>query len=358
MGDTFGHQFRVTTFGESHGAGLGCVIDGCPPGLVLDLDLVQQELDRRRPGQSSLVTPRKETDRVEVLSGVFEGRTTGTALAMLFRNHDVDSSKYDDLRDIYRPSHADYTTQARFGLRDHRGGGRASARETVARVAAGAVARQVLTEAFPDFECLAWVEEVGELVAVIDPATVTRGDVEATEVRCPDPARAEEMISRIEAVRRSRDTIGGVVGVVARGAPVGLGDPVFDKLDADIAKAMISLPAAKGVEIGLGFRGTRMLGSEHNDPFVMQGGRVRTTTNHSGGVQGGISNGEPILARVAFKPVATIFQPQDTVTTSGQTVRFAAKGRHDACVLPRAVPIVEAMMCLVLADHLLRLPRR
>ena len=356
MGDTFGHAFRVTTFGESHGAALGCVIDGCPPGLVLDLDAIQAELDRRRPGQSKLTSPRKEADRLEVLSGVFEGRTTGTALAFLFRNEDVDSSKYDDLKDLYRPSHADYTTFARFGIRDHRGGGRASARETVARVAAGAVARQLLQGAFPGFECVAWVDEVGAITATVDPERVTQAEVDATDVRCPDGAVAPAMIARITEVRKARDTIGGVVGAAARGLPAGFGDPVFDKLDADLAKAMISLPAAKGVEIGLGFRGTAMLGSQHNDPFVMRDGVVRTETNNSGGIQGGISTGEAITLRVAFKSVATIFQEQRTVTTSGEPTTFTARGRHDPCVLPRAVPIVEAMMCLVLCDHWLRLP--
>lgn len=356
MGDSFGHAFRITTFGESHGAALGVVIDGCPPGLLLDQDAIQAECDRRRPGQSKLVTPRKEADRVELLSGLFEGRTTGTALALLIRNEDADSSKYDDLKDLYRPSHADFTYDARYGIRDHRGGGRSSARETVARVAAGAVARQVLHSRIPDFDCVSWVESVGDLVAAVDPETVTRDAVDATDVRCPDLTVAEAMIERIKAVRKARDTIGGVVGVVARGIPAGLGDPIFDKLDGDIGKAMLSLPAAKGVEIGDGFRGTHLLGSQHNDPFVPKAGRIGTTTNHAGGVLGGISTGEPILARVAFKPVATLFQPQTTVNTLGEPVVFAARGRHDPCVLPRAVPIVEAMMCLVLVDHLLRLP--
>jgi chorismate synthase len=356
VGDTFGHAFRITTFGESHGAALGVVIDGCPPGLLLDQDGIQAECDRRRPGQSKLVTPRKEADRIEILSGLFEGRTTGTALAMLVRNEDADSSKYDDLRDLYRPSHADFTYDARYGIRDHRGGGRSSARETVARVAAGAVARQVLQSRLPGFDCVSWVETVGDIVASVDPDAVTRDAVEATDVRCPDPAVAAAMIERIQAVRKARDTIGGIVGVVARGVPAGFGDPIFDKLDGDLGKAMLSLPAAKGVEIGDGFRGTHLLGSQHNDPFVPKDGRVGTTTNHAGGVLGGISTGEPIVVRVAFKPVATLFQPQTTVNTRGEPVVFAARGRHDPCVLPRAVPIVEAMMCLVLADHLLRLP--
>ncbi len=368
MGDTFGHRFRVTTFGESHGAGLGAVLDGVPPGLAIDWERVQEELDRRRPGQSRLTTPRSESDRPEVLSGMFEGVTTGTALALLFRNEDVDSSKYDDLKELYRPSHADFTYAARFGVRDHRGGGRASARETVARVAAGAIARQVLERELPGFECVAWVATVGDLEADVDPLTVTRAAVDATPVRCPDLAVASQMEALIGEVRKARDTIGGVVAVAVRGVPAGLGDPVFDKLDAELAHAAMGLPAAKGVEIGSGFAGTRMRGSAHNDAFIPRPGApaasagnapgVATRTNHSGGIQGGISNGEPLLMRVAFKPVATIFQPQETVRTDGQPTVFAAKGRHDPCVLPRAVPIVEAMACLVVLDQWLRRPLR
>lgn len=359
MGDTFGRAFRITTFGESHGPALGVVMDGVPPGLRLDWERVQAELDRRRPGQSKLTTPRKESDRAEVLSGVFEGLTTGTALAVLFRNDDVDSSKYDDLRGLFRPSHADFTYAARYGVRDHRGGGRSSARETVARVAAGAVARQVLEHFLPGFECVAWVASVGDLQAEsVDPNTVTAEAVDATPVRCPDLEAAAAMETLIAAVRRDRDTIGGVVSAVIRGVPAGLGDPVFDKLDAELAHAAMGLPAAKGVEIGSGFAGTRMRGSEHNDVFVPKEGRIGTRTNYSGGVQGGISNGEPILLRVAFKPVATLFRQQDSVSTDGTPIQFAAKGRHDPCVLPRAVPIVESMACLVVLDQLLRRPLR
>lgn len=354
MGDTYGVAFRVTTFGESHGAALGVVIDGCPPGLALDEAALQRELDRRRPGQSRLTTPRREADRAEILSGVFEGRTLGTALAMQFRNQDVDSSKYLNMKDLYRPSHADYTYDARYGVRDWRGGGRASARETVARVAAGAVARQVLTARHPGLEVVAWVSQVGEVEVDVDPLTVTTAAVDAHPTRCPDPDGAARMEARIQAAQKARDTVGGVVTCVARGVPAGWGDPVFDKLDADLAKGMMSLPAAKGVEVGSGFRGLLMSGSEHNDAFVMEGGDVRTRTNHSGGVQGGISNGMPVLVRVAFKPVATHFREQETVTWDGQATTFTARGRHDPCVLPRAVPIVEAMCCLVLCDHMMR----
>ena len=355
MGDTFGHLFRVTTFGESHGPALGGIIDGCPPGVALSAEQIQSELDRRRPGQSRHTTPRKEGDRVELLSGVFDGRTLGTAIGLLIRNEDVDSSKYDDLKDLYRPSHADFTTEARYGVRDWRGGGRASARETAVRVAVGAVARRVLESAWPDFRCVGWVDRLGPVDAAVDPESVTTEAVDASEVRCPDVAASERMVTHLDCVRRARDTAGGVVACVARGVPPGLGDPVFDKLEAELARAMLSIPAARGFEIGSGFDGTRLTGSQHNDAFVLKGGRVGTDTNRSGGVQGGISNGEAIVTRVAFKAVATHFLPQRTVTTDGREVTFQAKGRHDPCVLPRAVPIVEAMTCLVLADHWLRL---
>lgn len=354
MGDSFGRLFRVTTFGESHGAALGVVIDGCPPGVAIDEGAIQRALDRRRPGQSRLTTPRKESDTVEIASGVFEGQTLGTAIAMIFRNEDIDSSKYVAMKDLYRPSHADYTYEARYGGRDWRGGGRASARETVARVAAGAVAEQVLASRVPGLEIVAWVDAIGEVDCVVDTETVGRAAVDGHPTRCPDPQRAEAMSDRIKAAQKARDTVGGVVGCVARNVPVGWGDPVFDKLEADLAKAMLSIPAAKGFEVGSGFKGTRMGGADHNDPFVLVDGRVRTETNYSGGIQGGISNGESVLLRVAFKPVATHFQEQRTVTRDGREVTFAAKGRHDACVLPRAVPIVEAMTALVLCDHMLR----
>ena len=354
MGDSFGRTFRVTTFGESHGVGLGVVIEGCPPGVTLNMPAVQAALNRRRPGQSRLTTPRREADQAELLSGVLDGTTLGTALSMVFRNEDVDSSKYENMRNLYRPSHADYTYEQRYGLRDWRGGGRASARETIARVAAGAVAQQVLQREFPELEVVAWVSEVGDVTSEVDTRTVTVAQVDQHVTRCPDLPAADRMEAQISAVRKERDTIGGVVTCVARGVPAGWGDPVFDKLDADLAKAMISLPAAKGFEIGSGFAGTRMRGSDHNDAFVSTEQGIQTETNHSGGVQGGISNGASLVFRTAFKPVATHFQTQRTVTTEGRDTTFAARGRHDPCVLPRAVPIVEAMTWLVLCDHRLR----
>jgi chorismate synthase len=348
-------MFRVTTFGESHGGGLGAVIEGCPPGLQIDLDAVQAELDRRRPGQSALVSARKEPDHVEFLSGIFEGRTLGTAIGLLVRNKDADSTAYAPFKDKYRPSHADFTTEAKYGLRNWQGGGRASARETVARVAAGAIAKQVLA-ALASVEIRGWVESVGDIQAHMNPLDVTMDAVESNPMRCPDPGAAERMEARVREVRSQGDTIGGVVRVAAFGVPVGLGDPVFDKLEADLAKAMLSLPAAKGFEVGSGYSGTTMTGSEHNDIFVPGEApdSVITTTNHSGGVQGGISNGMPILVSVAFKPVATIFKEQPTVDSSGAATTIKPRGRHDPCVVPRAVPIAEAMMALVLVDHLLR----
>lgn len=354
MTSSFGQLFRLTTFGESHGPAVGVVVDGCPPRLALDLDAVQADLDRRRPGQSRLVTQRDEADRVEVLSGLFEGRTTGTPLTFLVRNADQRPGAYDHLRDVYRPSHADYTYEAKYGLRDHRGGGRSSARETIGRVAGGAVARQLLL-AVAGVEVLAWVSEVHGIAADVDPGAVTPADVEADPTRCPDPAAAARITTAIEDARRAGDSLGGVVTVVARRVPPGLGEPVFDKLDADLAGAMLSLPAAKGFEIGSGFAGTLLTGQQHNDAFEPgRDGRPHATTNHSGGVQGGISNGETIVCRVAFKPTATIAAEQKTVTTDGEPTTLAARGRHDPCVLPRAVPLVEAMALLVLADHWLR----
>jgi chorismate synthase len=350
--NTTGTFFRVTTFGESHGVALGAVVDGCPPGLHVDEDLVQRALDRRRPGQSRLVTPRNEADRVRIVSGVFEGRTTGTPVAMFVENSDVDSTKYEPFRDVYRPSHADYTYDAKYGVRDWRGGGRASARETLGRVAAGAIAEELL-RVVAGVEIVAWVSEVGSIGSEVDASHVTRDRVDANDVRCPDPVAAEAMEAHIREVRRERDSVGGCVRCVVRGVPAGWGEPVFGKLEAQLASAMLSLPASKGFEIGSGFAGTRMRGSEHNDPFELRDGRVRTTKNDSGGVQGGISNGEAIEFRVAFKPVATIFQPQQTVDAAGQPAVLDARGRHDPCVLPRAVPIVEAMTALVLADALL-----
>jgi len=355
MGDGFGQLFRLTTFGESHGGGVGGVLEGVPPGLDLDVEAVQAELTRRRPGQSALTTQRKEPDAVRFLSGLDgEGRTLGTALAFLVDNKDADPRAYEPFKDRYRPSHADFTYEARYGLRAWAGGGRASARETIGRVAGGAIARQVLAHLGP-VQVVAWVDRVGDVQAEVDPDTVSQQAVDGHITRCPDPAAAEAMEARIREVRKQGDTIGGVVRCVARGVPAGLGDPVFDKLDADLAKAMISLPAAKGVEIGSGFAGTRLTGLQHNDPFVPDATLgVGTTTNHSGGVQGGISNGMPIEVAVAFKPVATVFREQDTVDQHGRATTVKPRGRHDPCVLPRAVPMVEAMVCLVLADHWLR----
>ncbi len=352
MGNTFGRLLRVTTFGESHGPAVGVVIDGCPPRLPLRLEDVQRELDRRRPGQSHLVSQRKETDQVEILSGVLDGQTLGTPIAMLVRNVDARGKDYDEIARAYRPSHADYTYQAKYGIRAVAGGGRASARETVGRVAAGAVARAILDPI--GCSVVAWVDEVADVVASVDAAAVTVADVEKNIVRCPDEAAAAVMIARIEAARKDGDSLGGVVRAVGRGMPIGLGEPVFDRLDADLAKAMVSLPAVKGFEVGSGFAGTKMTGSGHNDPFYPQDGRIRTRTNHSGGIQGGISNGEDVTVRVAFKPTATIMRPQETVDEQGNPAVLEPRGRHDPCVLPRAVPIVEAMLALVLADHALR----
>lgn len=353
MSSSFGQRFRLSTFGESHGPAVGVVVDGCPPRLPIDVETIQRDLDRRRPGQSRLVTQRDEGDRVEILSGLYEGRTTGTPIAMVVTNADQRPGAYDHLKDLYRPSHADWTYRAKYGIRDHRGGGRSSARETIGRVAAGAVARELLRTAL-GVEVVGWVSSIHDIAIDLDPAEVRMADVEADPTRCPHPATARAMTGAIEAARRDGDSLGGVVTVVARGVPAGLGEPVFDKLDAELAKAMLSLPAAKGFEIGSGFAGTRMTGRDHNDPFVPGPGGPRTETNHSGGVQGGISNGADIVCRVAFKPTATIASPQKTVDVEGNPVELAAKGRHDPCVLPRAVPLVEAMALLVLADHWLR----
>jgi chorismate synthase len=354
MSSGFGTLFRLATFGESHGPAVGVVVDGCPPGLTLAAADIQVELDRRRPGQSRLTTQRQEEDLVEILSGVHEGKTLGTSIGLLIRNHDQRSKDYGEMATKFRPSHADYTYQAKYGRRAWEGGGRASARETIARVAAGAIARKWLGEVH-GIEIVAWVQAVAELEAEVDGAAVTRAAVEANIARCPDPAYAERMITRIDGARKAGDSLGGVVAAVARGVPPGWGEPVFDKLDADLAKAMLSLPACKGFESGSGFAGTRLPGSLHNDPFYRgDDGRVHTRTNHSGGIQGGISNGEAITLRAAFKPTATILREQATVDESGQDTTIAARGRHDPCVLPRAVPIVEAMIALVLIDHALR----
>jgi chorismate synthase len=354
MGSQFGQLFRLMTFGESHGGGIGVVIDGCPPRLALTVEEIQRDLDRRRPGQSRMTTQRKEADEAEILSGVFDGFTLGTPIAILIRNQDAQPGAYEPMKDIYRPSHADYTTEAKYGIRNWQGGGRASARETIGRVAAGAVARKLLAQ-LAGVEVLAWVRAVHRIEAAVDPETVTLEQIESNDVRCPDPAAAEEMIEAIEVARRNGDSLGGIVDCVARGVPPGWGAPVFDKLEADLAAALMSLPATKAFAVGSGFASTTMTGKEHNDPFLVgEDGRVRTSSNRSGGIQGGISNGEPIVLSLAFKPTATVSQTQSTVNRFGEAVELKARGRHDPCVLPRAVPIVEAMVCLVLADHCLR----
>jgi chorismate synthase len=332
---------------------VGVVIDGCPPRLPITAWEIQVELDRRRPGQSAITTQRRERDEVEILSGVHDGLTLGTPISLLVRNSDNRGGDYEEMRTKYRPSHADFTYQTKYGIRAWQGGGRSSARETVGRVAAGVLARKALVAAGA-IDIVAWVQRVQDLEVEVDPGSVSRAAVEANIVRCPDAAVATQMIALIDEARKAGDSLGGVVEAVARGVPVGLGEPVFDKLDAELAKAMLSLPAAKGFEIGSGFAGTRLRGSQHNDPFYDGGGRVRTRSNRSGGVQGGISNGEDIVIRVAFKPTATILREQETVDQDGHDTTIKARGRHDPCVLPRAVPIVEAMLALVLADHFLR----
>ena len=353
MGNSFGLVFRITTWGESHGGGVGVVIDGCPPRLRLTEADIQPDLDRRRPGQSSIVTPRRESDRVQILSGTFEGKTLGTPIAMWVKNEDARPEAYHEMASKFRPSHADYTYLAKFGVRNWQGGGRTSARETIGRVAAGAVARKILREQFK-VQIVACVKQVRNIRARVDVATLTPQQVESNIVRCPDPAAAQKMIRLIETMRRAGDSVGGLIECVARGVPPGWGEPVFDRLEADLGKAMLSLPASKGFEIGSGFGGILMTGRQHNDPFRMKGGKVRTTTNHSGGIQGGISNGENIVFRVAFKPVATVMHEQQTVDVNFKNTTLKGRGRHDPCVPPRAVPMVEAMAALVLVDHALR----
>jgi len=353
MANTFGHLFRITTWGESHGGGVGVVVDGCPPQLKLTEADIQPDLDRRRPGQSRIVSPRNEADVVQILSGTFEGQTLGTPICLWVRNTDARPEAYSEMATKFRPSHADYTYQAKYGIRNWQGGGRSSARETIGRVAAGAIAKKLLRERF-GVETLAYVQQVQRLTASVDFEKVTAQDIEANIVRCPDSAAALKMIRLIERMRREGNTVGGVVQGVARGVPPGWGEPVFDRLQADLGKAMLSLPAAKGFEIGSGFSGTLITGREHNDPFRAQRGKVVTTSNRSGGIQGGISNGQTIYFRVAFKPVATVMHEQDTVDVQLKNTTLKGRGRHDPCVLPRAVPIVEAMTALVLVDHALR----
>jgi chorismate synthase len=351
MSNSYGTLFRISTFGESHGPAIGVIIDGCPAGLAIDEAFIQSELDRRKPGQSKITTQRKEDDKFTILSGLFEGKSTGTPIAIVIENQDQRSKDYAHIAETFRPSHADYTYEAKYGNRDYRGGGRSSARETAARVAAGAIAKLFLKTA--GIQIQAFVSQVGE----IESPHYTSMNLERAEdniVRCPDPQTAEKMIALIDKVRLERDTIGGIVTCVIRNTPVGLGEPVFDKLHAELGKAMLGINAVKGFEYGSGFDGITLRGSAHNDEFYNDGGRIRTKTNLSGGVQGGISNGEDIYFNVAFKPVATIMQDQQTVDKNGNEVTVTGKGRHDPCVVPRAVPIVEAMAALVIADFLLR----
>jgi len=353
MANTFGQLFRITTWGESHGGGVGVVVDGCPPRLKLTEADIQPDLDRRRPGQSAIVSPRKESDTVRILSGTFEGKTLGTPISLWVKNEDARPEAYAEMAAKFRPSHADYTYQAKFGIRAWPGGGRTSARETIGRVAAGAIAKKLLRERY-GVEVLAYVRQVQRILAEVDPDKVSARDIESNIVRCPDPAAARRMISLIEKVRAAGDTVGGIVSGVARGVPPGWGEPVFDRLEADLAKAMLSLPASKGFDIGSGFGGILLTGTQHNDPFRVRSGKVFTTSNRSGGIQGGISNGQTIYFRVAFKPVATVMREQDTVDVRFKNTTLKARGRHDPCLLPRAVPIVEAMTALVLVDHALR----
>lgn len=353
MANSFGHLFRITTWGESHGGGVGVVVDGCPPLLQLTEADIQPDLDRRRPGQSKIVSPRKEPDTVQILSGTFEGKTLGTPICLWVRNEDARPEAYAEMAKKFRPSHADYTYQMKYGFRNWQGGGRSSARETIGRVAAGAIAKKLLWERY-GVEVLAYVKQVQRIVGEVDPEKVAVAQIESNIVRCPDSSAAQRMIRLIEKMRNAGDTVGGIVEGVARGVPVGWGEPVFDRLEADLAKGMLSLPASKGFDIGSGFAGILLTGTQHNDPFRANTGKVITTSNRSGGVQGGISNGATIYFRVAFKPVATVMHEQDTVDTEFRNTTLTGRGRHDPCVLPRAVPMVEAMTALVLIDHALR----
>jgi chorismate synthase len=355
MSSSLGVLYRISTWGESHGAGVGVVIDGCPPRIPLKVEDIQAELDRRRPGQSKITTPRKEDDKAEILSGVVDGLTLGSPIGILVRNTDQRPSAYTEMQQAYRPSHADYTYDAKYGIRAVSGGGRASARETIGRVAAGAIAHKILKTNLPDYECLAYVRTIQGIE--VSAASLQNPDSEVIEsniVRTCDPEAAVRMVELIEAARSEGNSVGGIIECVVRGVPPGLGEPVFDKLEADLAKAMLSLPATKGFEIGSGFAGTLLSGREHNDEFYMDQQKVRTRTNRSGGIQGGISNGEDIVFRVAFKPTATVLIEQNTVTNDGKDTTLSARGRHDPCVLPRAVPMVEAMVHLVVVDHWLR----
>lgn len=352
-GNSFGQLFKITTFGESHGGSVGVVIDGCPPGLAITREEIQKEMDRRKPGQSDITTPRKEEDEIQILSGMIDGKTTGTPILLLAKNKDVKSEDYNNLKDMYRPGHADYTFQSKYGIRDWKGSGRASARETLARVAAGAIAQKYLLEKL-GIEFVSYVEQVGDIKTLVPYETVTREQVESNKVRCPDNAVAKKIIELISKVRDEGDSIGGIIKGVIKNVPVGLGEPVFDKLPADLAKAMLSINATKGFEFGSGFTGVVGRGSTHNDEFYTDSGVVKTRTNNAGGTLGGISNGMPIHFRVAFKPVSTIKKKQSTVNIKSEAVTLEASGRHDPCVLPRAIPIIDAMAALVIMDHYLR----
>lgn len=352
-GNTFGQLFKVTTFGESHGGCVGCVIDGCPPGIEISESEIQKELDKRKPGQSEITSPRKEQDEIKILSGYFEGKTTGTPILMLAYNKDMRPEDYNHLKDVFRPSHADYTYQQKYGLRDFRGSGRASARETLARVAAGAIAKKYLQEKL-GIKILSFVTQVGDIKSNIDINSVTEEQIESNIIRCPDSEVAPKMIDLVEKIRDSGDSIGGVITGVIKNVPSGLGEPVFDKLSSDLGKAMLSINAVKGFEIGSGFAGVEKPGSQHNDEFIISAGKVKTKTNNAGGVLGGISTGETIYFRVAFKSVSTISKKQNTVNKNLQEIELEASGRHDPCVLPRAVPIVDAMSALTIMDHFLR----
>lgn len=351
MGNSFGKLFKITTFGESHGLALGVIIEGCPAGLKIDEEKIRLEMQRRKPGQSKITTQRKEEDEIQILSGVFEGQSTGTPIGIVIPNSDQKSKDYSHISDKFRPSHADYTYFEKYGIRDYRGGGRSSARETAARVAAGAIAKQFLETKGVTVQ--AFVSQVGDLTMEKSYQEMDLSKAEENIVRCPDPETAERMIELIDSVRLERDTIGGVVTCVIKNTPVGIGEPVFDRLHAELGKAMLSINAVKGFEYGSGFEGVKMRGSQHNDTFVKEGEKIHTLTNHSGGIQGGISNGEDIYFRVAFKPVATIMQDQESLNEAGESVIVSGKGRHDPCVVPRAVPIVEAMAALVIADYIL-----
>ena len=353
LSNTFGQIFKITTWGESHGTAVGVTIDGCPPGIEITENEIQFELNRRRPGQSEITTQRKESDIAEILSGTFEGKSLGSPIHISVTNEDAKSKDYEPLKNIYRPSHADYTYDAKYGIRNWKGGGRASARETIGRVAAGAIAKKILKMKY-DLEIIGYVKSIKGITAKVNTDTVTLNDVEKNIVRCPDNKTATTMINKIKEVRKQGDSLGGTVELVCRNVPVGLGSPVFDKLEADLAKALLSLPACKGFEVGSGFNGTKLMGSEHNDEFYINNDVIRTKTNNSGGIQGGITNGENIILRAAFKPTGTIIKSQQTVTNDGQEIEFKGRGRHDPCVLPRAVPIVESMVAIVLLDHALR----